>query len=429
MRPRAVVIGILAWSGSVAGLCPAQDLGRKLEAGPDGFVAVSFAARADVCGSGTSFLRVGPSGFSDGHWSWIRNDGGAGTSCEPGPVRLLLSRAEGRITAARIAVGTVRWPGGATDLGLVPARLAGEWLLDLAGRTDGRLGRDLLTAAALADSTEAWRGLAQLTTNRTVSRGLRESAIFWLGRELLVVDRAAASTVTGLLVALAKDPDAATSVREAAVHALGRAEGVGTAELVELAGSTDPIVARPALMVLGRSADPRARETLRRAARDTAGLYPVRVAAIRALGGRDATPADFEVLRTTWASLPSSELKAALLDVVGETGGAENARWLLTVARNAAEPSQVRARATKAAEQAGASSAELIKLYDEAADRRVRDAVLEALVRIGDRAARDKVAAVAQSDTDPELRRSALTRLAKGGDRRALALLQGVVER
>jgi HEAT repeat protein len=329
----------------------------------------------------------------------------------------------------RVGVGTVRWPTGTIDLGAISASGASSYFLGLAGRVDGRLGREALTAAVLADSADTWRGLLAVAANRNGSRGLRESAASWLGREAATLDPPALASLTRELITLAQDADAPSSVRGRAVSALGRTDAAAVGPLVGLARADDPAVAKPAITALGRIADSRAREAIRRAARDSGLALPVRIEAIRALGNRDASPADVAALRSLWPTLGGGDLRQTVLQLVGETGGAENARWLLAVARDQTEPPTVRSHAVRAAERAGAGSAQLVRLFDEAGDRRVKESILDALVRIGDRAAREKVGAVAQSDTDPQLRRAAVARLAKTGDRQALDVLEGMVEK
>jgi len=408
-----------------AGEGQAQELRRRLESGPDGQIALSYPARGDVCGSGTSILRIGTSGFNESSWIWSRGESFA--SCEHGPVRALLTRADQGIVGIRIGIGEVAWPAQATDVGTVAADAAAAYFVDLARRTDGRLGRDALLAAVLADSP-AWRNLAELGRNRALSRGLRERAVSWLGREVAGLGATEARELTGVLVAIARDMEEPASLRSRAVSSLARADGSGTAELVGLAKADDTPVAKAALSALGRTTDPRAREAVRRAARDSTLPDQVRLEAIKGLGGRDGTPADLALVRGLWKTLPGSESRHAVLDLIAEAGGSENARWLLAITRDQGQPASVRARAARAAEQAGIGSAELIRLYDEGPDRPVKESILEALIRIGDRAAIDKVVAIAKSDTDPQLRRAAVSRLAKAGNARARAALEDLVE-
>jgi len=151
--------------------------------------------------------------------------------------------------------------------------------------------------------------------------------------------------------------------------------------------------------------------------------------AIRSLGGSDAVPADYALLRELWPSMTDGSSREAVLESLAEAGGADNVRWLLAQASNASLPPNDRARAVRAAGRAGATTQELSRMWDEGQDRRVKESLLDALLRIGDRAAIDKVTAIAQSETDVQIRRAAINRLAKLGDEKANAMLKDLVEK
>jgi hypothetical protein len=373
-------------------------------------------------------LRVGlVDEFGESRWIWNRNDGFTGEPCLRGPVRAVLTRAGGQVVAIRLSVATSPPRRPVSDLGTVPAARAAAYFLDLAGRTDGRVGREALLGAVLADSADLSPGLLGIASNEALSRALRESAASWLGRELATGSSPSAAVVERL-AALARDADAPQSVRARAVSQLVEAGETGTATLIALAGADEVALAKAAVSGLARSTDPKAREALRRSARDADLANAVRVDAIRALGSREAAPADLAELRSLWPSLSGDQARGAVLDAIAETGGSINARWLLGIARDPGASPTDRARAVRAAERAGIGSAELIRLYDDATDRRVREAILEALSKIGDRAARKKIAAIATADTDPSLRRSALRQLGELGGAEARSALKALVE-
>ncbi|MEZ4456473.1 MAG: HEAT repeat domain-containing protein [Gemmatimonadales bacterium] len=416
MRSLFLAIVALGGAGGIAARAAQQDpsLARRVESGPDGLVGVSFSSRAEVCGNGFSMLRVSTGSFGDGDWMYSYSNGSG--PCEPGPLRVLVRRAAGRVVAVRVGAGAAAWPAGTTDLGSVSSQTAAGYFLELAGRIDGRAGRDALLAGVLADSG-AWEPLLEIARNDRVSRGLRESAVSWLGR-----DPAVATGDPGLvraLLELARNPDLPTGVRTRAVTAAGRSGSGATDALLSLAREDDPALAKAAVTAVGREPDARIRSALERLAADSGRPRAVRTEAVRVLGGRDATPADFAALRRLWPSL-SSEQRQAVIRSAGEFGGSEQQEWLTDVVRTEREVAAVRAQAVRAAEQAGVGSAGLARLYDEVPDRKVREAVLEALVRIGDRTARERVARIAETDTDPALRRAAIRRLATLGDQDAL---------
>jgi HEAT repeat protein len=406
----------------------AQGVASRINGQRDGYVGVSYAARADVCGHGSHYIRIGSGTFLGGG-TWVNSDGDGGSQdCEKGPVRVLVTRAEGRTVGLKVGIGGGAWPAGTTDIGTVGASRASDYFLGLATEADGRLGREALLPAVLADSATAWRGLLRIAQDRKLSRGLRESAAGWLGREASWQGPDASREISTALTAIAANREEPASLRSRAVAALGRNEGSGTAALVRLADSEDPVVARAAMQSLGRSSDPRAREVLRRKVRDGSLPEGIRHDAIKALGGGDALPSDYTLLRELWPELEGSS-REAVLESLAEAGGADNVRWLLQQAGNTSLTSHDRARAVRAAGRAGANTEELSKLYDAGQDRRVKESLMEAMLRIGDRASIDKVTAIAQSETDPQIRRVAINRLAKMGDEKANAVLKDLVEK
>jgi hypothetical protein len=407
-----------------AGRPAAAQQARPLDAGPDGTVTFRYASRPDVCG-GPGLLRVGAAGGpGEVAWRWAWHEGAGAATCDPGPARVVLVRSGGTLASLRVGVG-VPAPAGATDLGALPAARAAGMLLEVAGRAEGRVAREALVAAALADSADLAPGLLALARDSTRPRALREGATGWLGREL-------AGTGTGLVPALAdlaRDPDAPRGVRTRAVTALGHGGASATAALIELTRGADVEVARAAVGALGRSADPRAREAVRHAAAGPDLPERGGVRSLCALGGPGATAADLAALRGLWPALGGSAARGAVLDALADHGGSGNASWLLGVAEDAGVAIGDRTRAVRAAERAGAGSEALGTLYDRVPDRRVREAVLAALARIGDRAARARLEAVARGDTDPALRRSAVRHLAQLGGSEAVAALEALLDR
>jgi HEAT repeat protein len=414
----------LALAGPVAG----QSLSSRIESVRDGRVGLQFPARPDVCGHGTSYIRIGNGTFvGDGVWI-NQNDDVVANDCEPGPARVLLTRSEGRTVNLKVGIGGGAWPEGTRDLGEVGSREAAAWFLALAREQDGRLGREALLPAVLAEGAEVWRGLLDISRNRALSRGLRESATGWLGREALTSPSAAGEIVAALRQ-LAEDREESAGLRTRAVRSIARLDGQATAALVSLADANDPVISRAAFQSLGRSADPRARDALRRKVREGTIPEGSRKAAIEALGGRDAVAADFALLREIWPRLTDEASREGVINALAEAGGAENLRWLLAQSGDSQMGVSGRARAIRGAVRAGAMTADLIRLYDAGQDRRVKDALIEAMGRIGDRAAVDKLIQIAQTDTDPQIRRRAVNRLSRSSDERAIAALKAMVER
>jgi HEAT repeat protein len=131
--------------------------------------------------------------------------------------------------------------------------------------------------------------------------------------------------------------------------------------------------------------------------------------------------------RTRFPALGSSPAKQAVLSVLGEQGGSANLLWLLGVAANAQTAPDLRAQAIEAAQRAGATTAQIGRLYEQAPDRRSKEASIDALLRRGDREAVDRLIQIARTETDPMVRRALLSRLARLEDERVKNLLKDLV--
>ena len=239
-----------------------QGLGGRVAAAPDGTVRLTFAARPGVCGNGINIIalecrdgmcgnRTIPSGAM-----FDRDD--VACDCQPGPVRVALTVRGGAVQSLHTYVGG-RWatppPAGlvVTDLGVVAAREAVDFLLDLAARDDGRAGDEAIFPATIADSVTVWPALLRLARDERVTRRARRQAVFWLGQ-------AAGDAATRGLTDLVDDSHVDRDVQEQAVFALSqRPRDEGVPALIRIARShRDREVRRKALFWLGESGDPRA---------------------------------------------------------------------------------------------------------------------------------------------------------------------------
>jgi hypothetical protein len=252
------------WLGCVAGLLlaaggtstvQAQDLAARVAAVRDGRAQLRFASRPGVCGDGRGMISVGDNVY-------FRNDswGTSGRwreSCQPGPVRVVLTVQGGEVAKLRSYVGGDESGSGVTDLGTISAKLATDYLLALARRTSsGRVGEDAIVASVLADSVTIWPALFPIARDETRPKATRASATFWLGR-------AAAAAASGTTLFASHDDDADDpdeDVRASAIFALSqqpREEGVPA--LIQVARTNrDPHLRGRALFWLGQTGDSRA---------------------------------------------------------------------------------------------------------------------------------------------------------------------------
>jgi len=97
--------------------------------------------------------------------------------------------------------------------------------------------------------------------------------------------------------------------------------------------------------------------------------------------------------------------------------------------RNQNEPSDVRAMALRYAGRSTIPIAELTKMYDVAGDRPLREQLIALYSRSTEPAATDKLLEIARSGTDPDMRRYAISALARKNDPRTKKLLMEIIDK
>jgi len=428
MRARAGGFGVavVALGCGAASLLGQSGLRSRVEGGGDARVQFRYAARADVCGMGNS-ISIGRSTYlSTGNVNVLE---GVERQCRRGPVVVRVTRAGGQVVGIDAEIAPELVPEGVTDLGAVAAGAAAEYLLDLAARADGRPGREAILPAVLADSATVWPGLLALSRNGALSRSVRQGAMSWLGRELDRMNGEDARKASAALIAIAGDTEETLPIRQQAVSVLARSERADLSALTRMANGTDSWLRQAAIQALANSGDPRARDYLRTALQEPTLPEALRTSVIRGLGRDYATARDLELLRSRYAGLASTTSKQVVLSVVGEQGGNASLQWLLGIAGDANEAPELRAQAVESAQRAGATTAQLGKLYDQAPDRRTKESTISALLKNGDRAAVDILLRIARTETDPSVRRSLINRMGRMEDERVKALLKDLIER
>lgn len=428
MSPRVRVLGALLAmlaTGIVASLGAQSSLRNRVEGGGDARVQFRFAARADVCGIGSS-IQVGTSTYINTGNSNVWN-GVDRPACRRGPVVVRVTRSGGMVVGVDTEIAPESNPEGVTDLGAVSAAAAADYLLDLAARAEGRPGREAILPAMLADSASVWPKLIEIARNGALSRSVRQGAMSWLGRELDRTSGDEARQASAALVAIATNPEEMTPIRQQAVSVLARSERADLAALTRMATGTDTWLRQAAIQALASSGDPRAREFLRTAFLDPALPEALRASVIRGLGREYATGKDIELLRSRFPSLTSAASKQAVLSVLAEQGGAANQQWLLGVATDPNATPELRGHAIEAVQKAGAPAAQLGKLYEQALDRRGKEAAINGLFRNGDRQSVDRLILIAKNETDVSVRRSVISRLGRLEDPRVQEFLKELV--
>ena len=229
-----------------------QSIASRIAAVRDGKVRFTFASRPDICGFGNSISRGGSHRMnwtSDPSPDVIYDE-----ECSRSPVRLVITKERGSITKLRTYVGG-RWRPGTsetTDVGAVSVRDATNYLMSLAATDDGKVGREAIMPATLADSVTIWPQLFRLARDERVARETKRQAVFWLGQ--------AASDAVSPEHGREGPETEESDVKKQAVFALSqRRNGEAVPALIQVARSNrDPDVRRTALFWLGQTNDPRA---------------------------------------------------------------------------------------------------------------------------------------------------------------------------
>lgn len=414
-----------------AGPLAAQSLASRVNGAPDGRVQFSFPARAGVCGNGRTFYSTGPGEYTGMVYATGIGDGMRAEACVPGPVRVVIDRADRLPLSIQTYVGPADSTlAGVTDLGTVSAQDAVDYLLSLARTADGRAGRDAIGPAMLADNANTASALVAIARNTALPRETRRRALDYMGRSTDAMTTIPAA-ITDPILAIARDENDNQSVRQGALSVLGRlAHGAGIPPLIRLSqDAQNAWLARQSTQTLANSGDPRARQYLRTVVRRTDLPDDVLRVALRALGQQYATAQDAALLREVYPTLRTDASREAVFSALAELGGRANTDWLVSVAQSGDTPLATRRRALEAANRAGAPIADLIKLYDTTTDPGMKQSLIGIYVRNGERPAIDKLLSILKSEDNAAVRRSAISQLARSSDPRVKQALQDLVIR
>jgi HEAT repeat protein len=313
------------------------------------------------------------------------------------------------------------------NLGTVTAADATDYLLGVASRADGRVGRDAIFAALIADGPDLSSKLLDIGRDQNRPLETRRAALSGLVRS----DAGQLDKIGAALVQIATNEGDAQGVRTAALSVLSRLDhGAGIQPLVQLAnGNITSWVGRESMTVLARSGDPRARQFLRSTAQRSDLPDEVLATALRGLGREYVTGQDAALLRSIYPRLTGQRSQDAVLASLAELGGSENVQWLTGIARDEKTAPESRRRALQYLSRAGATTPVLLGLYDPTTDQEMRGALIGLYSRISDKAATDKLVWIAKNEQNLSLRRRAISALSRNTDPTIRQALQDIVER
>ncbi|HJQ10309.1 MAG TPA: HEAT repeat domain-containing protein [Gemmatimonadaceae bacterium] len=404
------------------------DLASRIARAPDGAVRVTFASRPGTCGNGRDMIGYRRALFADnfqsiGDWH--------ASNCVPGPVRVSLTKNDGKVTRVRTSVGDdfPRTADRVTDLGMVSPIEASSYFFSLVPQIE-RMGGDkarFLLPAVLANAGDV---IPQLTTlarddDRTVET--RRQAIHWLG---ILGDARVVPTLVGFVRGggggngdVDDDNIGKKGLGTTAMAALASMEdNVGVPALIDFARDKSVGTRRAAVFWLGQTGDPRALAMLHTVIENQQEDDRVRSHAVFSLGQAvDKDPSQIRYLQSIYPRA-SSSMKDQIFLTMGQQEGGSN--WLLAKARDSNESEDVRRKALFwAGQNHDTPTRDLAAFYRSASDESLKEHAIFVLSQRDDEAALNELMRIAQSDPDREMRSKALFWLAQKDDPRVTKLI------
>ncbi|MBA3466625.1 MAG: HEAT repeat domain-containing protein [Gemmatimonadaceae bacterium] len=427
----AFIVG--ATVGSVSDALAQNPIAQRVANAPDGMVRLQFAGRSGTCGDGSDVIGYGKAIFagsvsSFGDWTSSR--------CVPGPVRVSLSVAGGRVTQMQTLVGGswARSTARVTDLGTVSSADASTFFFGIVSQLEGRANKArFLLPAVLADDTRTVPRLISLANDASRAQATRRQAIQWMG---LLGD----ASVVPTLVAFARqggdaprgddidDDDEAPGKKGLATAAISAlsflGNGAGIPALIDLARSGGSAVRHSAVFWLGQSGDPRALSTLHAVIENAREDERVRAHAIFSLShGSDLRATELVYLRNLWPRLTSDKLRDAVLMGTAQDV-AQGSPWLLERARDASETMRTRKSALFWAGQREATpTKDLVAFYRAVPDASLREHAIFVLSQRDDDTALNELMRIAREDSNKEMRAKAMFWLGQKDDPRVAKMI------
>ena len=250
---------------------------------------------------------------------------------------------------------------------------------------------------------------------------LRRKALFVLSQ------KRTAQTESLLLHAASTDPD--PQVREKAVFWLSQVDTPRATAALDsiLQNAADQSIRKTAVFALAQQHSDASAKALRDYLQGAGGSEDLKENIVFWLGQEDLE-ANRTFLRQYYGETASESIKKKIVFSVAQSGGADDASWLLGIARDPKTPLEVRKNALFWAGQMHAVDvARIASLYDSLQTPELKDRVIFVLSQRHEPAAVDKLMDIARSDTDHELRKKAIFWLGQSHDPRAAKFLMDII--
>lgn len=143
---------------------------------------------------------------------------------------------------------------------------------------------------------------------------------------------------------------------------------------------------------------------------------------------RRISPEDATWLRNVYPRLETQRLRARAVSVLSRSGDEATLSWLMNLVQAEDEPADIRATVlSRLGRDLPISS--LNRLFDNASNRTVRQQIVSTLGERKEPEATDKLLDIVRTNTDPQLRRSAMNALTRKNDPRTTKLLMELIDK
>lgn len=280
-----------------------------------------------------------------------------------------------------------------------------------------------LNALMQMDAERALPTLEKVLARRDAcSATLREKAVF------IVADGESPRATDILLEVARTDPD--PEVRGQAVFWLSEVDDERAVDALEqiLLESQDNELREKALFALSENDSERAGQILRRYALDASQPDEVREKALFWYA-ESQSGGDVAFLRELFNRVDSESLKEKVLFAASENGDPESIEWLMEIAGDAGQPTEIRKQALFWAGESGEPSVEprLLALYDRIPEHELKNQLLFVYSELDTPASIEKLFEIARTESDPELQKQALFWLGESDDPRVAQFLEELI--
>ena len=436
---RLSLIGTTAALAFAATSTPAiaqNTLAQRIARVPDGVARVQFTARPFVCGDGRDMIGYRNALFAEsfqsiGHWN--------APTCRPGPVRVALTIAGGRVAMVKTSVGG-SWPRTServTDLGTITSSEAATYFFGLIPQIErGAQGHDksrFLLPAVLADDPAVLPRLISLARDNARLQETRRQAIQWIGLlgdvgvvpVLVDFARGGGAEPAGEDIDVDDEAPGKNGLATSAMAALSTLDGgVGVPALIDLARTGTSGTKGAAVFWLGQTGDRRAFAALHGVIENPREDERIRSHAIFSMSHGGNTPdAEFAYLRGVYSRITSTKMKEAIQMGMGEdeSGGSS---WLIERARDTGEPIAMRKNALFwAGQKKSTPTKDLAAFYRATPQSELREHAIFVLSQRDDEAAFNELMRIAREDSDKRMRSRALFWLGQKDDPRVAKMI------